>query len=116
MARPLSKSHPDHELLTLCAKWLENSKAFDKLCKVTKSDDEVSAFFNKKLVPLFCRIARTKAHTAEGTAAKARVLWKDSNVAQDWPDGSAGKMLRSILREIMTLANAVDAQPTKQAA
>lgn len=116
MARVISKSHPDYDLLTLCAKWQDNSKAFDKFCKVTKSDDEVSAFFNKKIVPLFCRIARTKARTVEGIAAKARVLWKDNEVAQDWPDGSAGKMLRLILREVIALGSAATTQPTREAA
>lgn len=110
------KSHPDYELLTLCAEWQANSKAFDKFCEAATSDDEVSAFFNKKVVPLFCRIATTKARTVEGTAAKARVLWKDNKVAQDWPDGYTGKMLRSILREVMALGSIATDQPTRKAA
>ncbi len=104
MGRTISKSHPDHELLALCATWRANIKAFDRL-PVATPGDEADAFFMRNVVSLFCRIAKIKARTVEGTAAKARVLWKNIEVAQDWPDGAEGKLLRSILREVMALAS-----------
>lgn len=104
MARALSKSHPDHELLALCATWRANIKAFDRLPSATPGD-EADAFFMKNVVDPFCRIAKTKARTVEGTAAKAAVLWKNSDVSQGWPEGSEGKLLRSILREVMAIAS-----------
>lgn len=104
MVRALSKSHPDHELLALCTTWRANIKAFDKLPTGT-SGDEADAFFMKNIVDPFCRIAKIKARTVEGTAAKAGVLWKNSDVSQGWPEGSEGKLLRSVLREIIAIAS-----------
>jgi len=109
----ISEAHPDHALLAACETWRQN---YRKLERFKGTDDEMETFFMNNVCPLFMQIARTRAVTIEGTAAKARVFTHDTKSAKSWPEGSAGAMLRSILREVMAMGSAATTQPTREAA
>jgi hypothetical protein len=79
----LSISHPDRDLIALCARWEANFRKWEAMPEEV-TDPVYSSFYDNEVAPLLEQIARTPAISIEGTKAKAAVLLLDNAAAWKW--------------------------------